>query len=120
MNQKTNMRRKAVLHGECIISEGTLPENAVLDNPDYSKGYVIIADSEVTGNHHVVDVPDSARVQFFKTPENKRYIRNSVPTTVRCLISERHSEINLPCGTWELGIQQEFDYFAMQKRNVAD
>ena len=109
MKQKT----KAILHGECIIFESKIPEDAVLEKQDSS--FVIIANSEVTGNHHVIDRPST--VQFFMK-DKKRYMRNSKPTTVRCVIAERHTAIPIPAGDWEIGIQQEFDYIAQVKRNV--
>jgi hypothetical protein len=108
-------KTKAILHGECIIFESKIPEDAVLEKQD--KSFVIIANSEVTGNHHVIDRPPT--VQFF-TKDQKRYMRNSKPTTVRCVIAERHTAIPIPAGDWEIGIQQEFDYIAQVKRNVQD
>ena len=77
-----------------------------------------IANSEVTGNHHVIDRPSNT-VQFF-TKDKKRYMRNSEPTNVRCVIADRHTAIPIPAGDWEIGVQQEFDYISMAKRNVQD
>lgn len=106
----------AILHGECIIFQSEIPQQAVKESPEGD--YVIIAPSEVTGNHHVIDLPESG-VEFF-THENKRFMKNSIPANVRCVISNRHSDVAIPPGQWEIGIQQEFDYFAMRSRNVAD
>ncbi len=105
-----------ILHGECIIFQSQIPENA--EKESTQGDFLIIAPSEVTGNHHVIDLPESG-VEFF-TFENKRFMKNSVDANVRCLISERHSDVKVPPGEWEIGIQQEFDYFAMRSRNVAD
>jgi hypothetical protein len=112
MKQKT----KAIIHGECIIFESKIPQDASLEEQD--KSFVIIANSEVTGNHHVIDRPSNA-VQFF-TKDKKRYMRNSQPTNVRCVIADRHTSIPIPAGDWEIGIQQEYDYIAQVKRNVQD
>jgi len=113
MNTQTT---NGILHGECIIFQSQIPQNAVKEEP---KGnFLIIAPSEVTGNHHVIDVPESG-IEFF-THENKRFMKNSIPANVRCLVADRHSDVQVPAGEWEVGIQQEFDYFAMRSRNVAD
>lgn len=106
---------KAILHGECILSESSLPADAVRE--EINESFVIIANSEVTGNHHIVDMKPG--VEVFKT-STKRFIKNSVPTQVRCVVAERHTAIDLAPGVWDIGIQQEFDYFAMAKKNVAD
>ena len=106
---------KTITHGECYIFESSLPKDAVIEKHD--KSFVIIADSEVTGTHHVVDLNDG--VQFYKSG-NRRFIKNSKPTNVRCIVADRHDTKVLNPGVWEIGIQQEFDYFTMSKRNVAD
>lgn len=110
------MKPKAIIHGECIIFQSQVPQDAVLEKHNTSQ--VIIANSEVTGNHHVIDRPSNA-VQFF-TKDKKRYMRNSEPTNVRCVIADRHTAIPIPAGDWEIGVQQEFDYISMAKRNVQD
>jgi len=106
---------KAILHGECILSQSSLPTDAILE--EIKDPFVIIANSEVTGNHHVIDMKPGVEVYKSGT---KRFIKNSGPTQVRCVIAERHNAIDLAPGVWEVGIQQEFDYFAMAKKNVAD
>ena len=116
---KTNTNKpKAIVHGECVLHESKIPSDAVQENHD-GKGFVIIADSEVTGNHHVIDLPKSGGVTFF-TKEKTRYMRNTVPAQVRCVVSDRHTVIPLKAGDWQMGIAQEFDYAAMAKRNVRD
>ena len=110
------MKPKAIIHGECIIFQSQVPKDAVLE--EHNASQVIIANSEVTGNHHVIDRPSDA-VQFF-TKDKKRYMRNSQPTNVRCVIADRHTAIPIPAGDWEIGVQQEFDYISMAKRNVQD
>jgi hypothetical protein len=109
-------KAKGIIHGECIIFQSTIPSDAVIEK--HKAGPVIIAPSEVTGNHHVIDKPKSG-VDFYKKGD-KRFIRNSVPTNVRCVIAERHTAIEIPPGDWEIGIQNEFDYLTMQKQKVAD
>lgn len=114
---KTNKTKaKAVLHGECLIFEAKIPQDAVKENTKNS-GYEIIADSETTGNHHVIDLEPG--IEFFKKGET-RFVKNSKPMNVRCLHADRHDTIQLPAGEYQIGYQQEFDYFEMAKRNVRD
>jgi hypothetical protein len=115
MNNKNE--REVILHGECAIkTNAKVPANAKLRK--IKGNQVIIADSETTGNHHVVDVIKG--VEFFDTKEGVSYMKNSVPTKVRCVMADRHDEITLEAGTYEFGIQQEYDYFEQALRNVRD
>ena len=108
-----------ILHGECAIKQcGSIPSTA---KPELlgEIGQTIIANSEVTGNHHVIDLAPG--VEFFKDEKtNTRYMRNTTEATVRCVISERHSAVAIPVGDWVIGTQQEYDYVAEAMRNVQD
>lgn len=108
------MKTKAALHGECIIFQSSIPEDAKEINV---KSYLIIGNSETTGNHHVVD--SSEGVTFYEL-DGVRYMRNTGKASVRCLHEDRHDEIEIPVGTWEFGTQKEYDYFEQGLRNVAD
>lgn len=114
---KANKKVPVILHGEAMIFPSSLPESAKAIKPSNDR-YHIIADSETTGNHHVVDVYDG--IQFYVDELNKTYMVNESTTNVRCLIADRHSAIELPPGCYEFGIQQEFDHFAQHLRNVRD
>ena len=116
--------KKAYVHGECFFFESKLTKDCVIEDMvqivlnDNNTQYVIVADSEITGNHHVVDVRPG--VEFFKNSKGVRFVKNQVPTSIRCLIGSRHNTVDLPPGTWQIGIQKEFDYFKMAKQNVRD
>jgi hypothetical protein len=111
----TTVKRKGICHGECIIFESKIPAEGIEEKNEGE--FVIVANSETTGNHHVIDMaPD---VKFF-THEGKRFMKNSSPATVRCVMADRHDALAIPAGEWEVGIAQEFDYFTKAKRNVAD
>jgi len=103
------------LHGEVIISKGTIPKDAKKINP--TNGRYIIAESEVTGNHHCIE--DKVGVELFEK-DGVLYIKNSAPVDAFCEISERHTNITLEPDTWTVTPQQEYDYLAQEKRNVAD
>jgi len=107
---------KSVIHGETIVNKiNKLPKG--IKKVELKGKYQIIANSEVTGNHHVVDLVEG--VEFYEK-EGTLYFKNEKETQVRCLIKERHDAITLEPGVWEVGFQQEYDYLKDEKRNVAD
>lgn len=77
----------------------------------------IIADSETTGNHHVVMMDES--VKFFDKG-GTRFVTSRESIKVRCVLKERHDEMVLPPGTYQIGFQQEYDYLTQSLRNVRD
>jgi hypothetical protein len=108
---------KLFLHGECKIVERTsLPAGA---KPKSVEGpHLIVADSETTGNHHVVET--GASVQFFDGEGGSVFMVNESPTIVKCVHANRHDSIEIPAGTWEFGSQKEYDYLNQELRNVRD
>ena len=109
--------QKAYLHGECLIKQvDCIPTSAKTEK--VNGPYCIIAPSEVTGNHHVIDCEQG--VEFFITDDNRRFVKNSVDATVRCLIGERHSTVSLPPGTYQIDMQQEYDYLTGALQKVRD
>jgi hypothetical protein len=116
MNEK-NKQQQCILHGEAMIFGSILPEDVTEITPS-NKEYHIIADSETTGNHHVIDAVPGVR--FFKSKKGTTYMQNDKKTAVRCVLKDRHSAITIAPGTWEFGIQQEYDHFAQNLRAVRD
>ncbi len=113
---------EVILHGEAMIfPTQKLPADAEEIKPS-SQNFHIIADSETTGNHHVIDLPkiDKSKVKFFKNKAGAMFMRSEVETTVSCVLADRHAPITIPAGTYEFGIQQEYDHFAQNLRNVRD
>lgn len=111
-------KNECVLHGECIVTPSSIPNDATPKQPRAGSDFMIVADSEVTGNHHVVDLFEG--VQFFETPAGNLFMKNSVPTKIRCVKADRHTEIDIPVGEYAFTYQQEYDYFAEALRNVRD
>jgi hypothetical protein len=106
---------EVILHGECMVFHAEIPDDA---QPITVAGdHLVVADSETTGNHHVVDFRPG--VEFLEK-EGRRFMRNSVPTNIRCVHAARHDAITLEPGCWEFGTQQEYDPFAENMRNVRD
>ena len=108
---------EVILHGECMVFTSKLPSDAKKKNRN-SNGYMIVADSETTGNHHVVDMPTG--VDFYEDDKGTLFMENTVETTIRCLHSDRHDSITLPAGTYEFGSQQEYDPFTARMNAVRD
>ena len=115
MNTK-NKVVDVILHGEAMIFPSRLPKSAKAIKTS-TPSYHIIADSETTGNHHVVDCFDG--VSFFED-EGTTYMVAEKPTQVRCVHENRHSAIPIAPGTYEFGIQQEYDHLNQHLRNIKD
>lgn len=113
---KTN-KSQLISHGEFLLASCVIPSNAV--EVPQKESSIIVAPSETTGNHHILDLPQGG-VQILETPDKRRFVRNSIPTTVRCVLEHRHDTKVVPPGEWEMGIHQEFDYISQQKKNVVD
>jgi hypothetical protein len=107
---------EVILHGECMVFRSTIPANAKPKQKSKT-GFVIVADSETTGNHHVVD--ETVGVDFYEA-DGKLYMNSSVDTTIRCLHADRHDTIKLTAGTYEFGSQQEYDPFTARLQAVRD
>jgi hypothetical protein len=115
MNKKT----KVYLHGECMVFPSKLPSNAKQKN--VKKGsYLIVADSETTGNHHVVDKAEG--VSFYTGDKDTLFMEvdDGCTATMRCLHAERHDEIKVGPGCYEFGTQQEYDPFTARLQKVRD
>ena len=109
--------KKVILHGECMVFPSKIPTDAKRINPTNGQ-FMIVADSETTGNHHVVDVNPSTN--FFQNEGGTIYMENKEATQIRCVHTDRHDAVELPANTWEFGAQQEYDYLTQELRNVAD
>jgi hypothetical protein len=108
-----------ILHGEAMVFPSKLPEGLKQIKPsNHETGFHIVADSETTGNHHVVDTFDG--VDLYEDEKGTLFMQNTRPTQLRCVIDERHSSQTLEAGTWEFGIQQEYDPIAQMLTKVRD
>jgi len=114
--EKKKTGEYCILHGEAMLFPSKLPADAVEIKPTNDQ-FHIIADSETTGNHHVVDMVKGTKVY---RSGNRTFIANTKPTQVRCVHANRHSAIAMPPSIYEVGIQQEYDHFAQNLRSVQD
>jgi len=106
---------EVILHGECMIFPSAIPSTAT--KKKVTTKYVIIADSETTGNHHVVDVEPG--VKFYDN-NGVTFMEVETQATFRCLHAERHDSVTIPAGTYEFGAQQEYDPFTALHNKVRD
>lgn len=112
-----NTKNEVIVHGECFLFQSPIPPAA---KPKSLKGpYLIVADSETSGNHHVVDVIEGS-TRFFEDEKGVLFMEATEDTQIRCLHADRHDEVKIPAGTYEFGIQQEYDPFAARLQQVRD
>lgn len=105
------------VHGEAFVFPSKLPTGAKKKNIG-NESFVIIAESETTGNNHVVDVMEG--VDFYEDEKGTLFMESRVDTNIRCVHENRHDAITIPAGTYEFGSQQEYDPFAERMRRVTD
>ena len=77
-----------------------------------------IADSETTGNHHLVKLND--QIALFEDTDGTLYIRNLTPTTIECIDVTRHDTCELPPSIWKRDVSREFDHLEGLLKRVAD
>lgn len=111
---------KIWLHGEVLIKKqsGQIPNGKIV-NPE--NGSYKVADSETTGNHHLLeDIPGLQVIE----KEGMFYVRTHKPLTVKCVDQKRHDTIKLePCKKDEYYLfdkQQEVDHLTDEIRAVRD
>lgn len=103
-------------HGECVIAEITeLPENL---KRRVDKDSIMIAESETIGNEHRIKIKEG--VEFFEDAHGILYMKNTVPTEVYCLHTERHDTITLPEGLWQIDKAVEYEYLSDMVIGVRD
>lgn len=109
---------KTYTHGEVIlIKTDKLPEGLKLVDK-FKKGCFKLADSETSGNFHLLEAKEG--VELFEDATGVLWLKNEVPTDVYCAVKERHDNITLEPGIWEIDRAQEFDYLTGMKRKVSD
>ena len=111
---KSKTKKRMYFHGECVIAElSALPKNLKSRN---DKDSIMIAESETIGNEHRIKVKEG--VEFFEDNNGVLYMKNTVPTEIYCLHTERHDTITLPEGFWQIDKAVEYDYLSAKVVNV--
>lgn len=112
------MKNKTVFHGEvCIVKAESLP-NGLNKVKLFKKGCYRLADSEASGNFHLLEAKKG--VELFEDKNGVLWLKNDIPVDVYCAIKERHDNITLEPGVWEIDRAQEFDYLSGMSRKVSD
>ena len=78
-----------------------------------SKGNCTLAEGEVTGHAHRISSNTSQLVEV----GGERFLINSEGVT---LVHEEHKPVEIPPGTWKVGIVREYDWLNEMERQVVD
>lgn len=109
------MKREAIFHGEVILFRvDGLPENA--EKINIKKDYFTIADSETLHNDHRVSVDE--RTKFF-TKDDILFLE-TLGTKVYCPNEVKHTAIEIPAGTWQIGHAVDVDHLTEHVNRVRD
>lgn len=103
-------------HGEvAIISGGLRPKTAKKLEP--KDNHYILANSETTGNHHVLEAIDGVDVY---EQDGVLYLHVEDEARVSCVLKERHDTQILPAGDYIVKRKLEYDHLTNTPRVVAD
>jgi hypothetical protein len=106
---------KVYFQGEVTIFSGAkIPKGA---KKVESKDNYILANSETTGNHHVLVCQDGVDVY---EKDGTLYVHVENEAHVECVMKDRHDTQVLPAGDYEIGRAFEYDHLAKTRRVVAD
>lgn len=112
---------KYITHGEVnLIEIEAIPSEAKAYTPDKTEmclGKLKIADSETTGNHHLLKIGDG--VELYEE-NGTLYIKNTKVSEVSCVDTRRHDTVKLPVGNWMIKKSKEFDHLERMEREVYD
>lgn len=108
---------KTYTHGEVILMKVCQMPKEVKPVKLFKKNCYRLADSETTGNHHLLEAKEGVELFEYK---GVLWLKNTVPVDVYCAIKERHDNITLEPGIWEIDKAQEHDYLTGMKRKVSD
>lgn len=109
------MKRTAIQHGEALM----LPVSKIPKGKTTKVTKQIIAHSE-TGHHHVVEADQEFEVMGSLEKEDL-YLRLFEPAKlVHKKATEKHKDLVVPAGDWQILHKTEYDPFAGLIRRVQD
>lgn len=97
----------------CLKKIDKLPEGERKILKKNHKNEMVLAEGEKTGHSHTIYEEDSNLM----TIDNVMYLDLKNTAT---LTHQEHGEITLDAGIWQVGIVNEYDYYAQMKRKVVD
>lgn len=111
------MKKLVYFHGEVtIISGAKMP--AGLKKLADKNGRYILANSETSGNHHVLVAQDG--VDVYEGIDGTLYLHVEDEATVKCVLENRHDAQVLPTGDYIVKRKVEYDHLTQTPRVVAD
>lgn len=108
--------KKVYMHGELIFFEvDKIPEGA---KEIKTKGDFKLADSENTGNHHMLQIHDGVKLFGFN---DEFYTKVEEETKAYCVLESRHTDLVLGSKTtWGIVPAQELDHITGIVRKIQD
>ena len=104
---------KSARHGDLILNK---VEVDISTMKKIASKQFVLAEGETTGHKHVVTA-DVGTVDIYKNTAGEIFL---VIDGKAVVTHEEHNKIELPSGTYKLGHQQEYDYFALSTIKVQD
>lgn len=102
---------KILRHGDLLIKEITkLPEDLKEIKTN------IVAEGEFTGHNHTVITEDNS-IAVYSSFDGKKYLNCIKDAKIS---HQEHKTLEIPCGIYEVIIEQEFDPFEQKIRQVRD
>lgn len=80
-------------------------------------GSLTLAWGEATGHHHTISVPKIDDMEAVRLPDGGWLLTLKAPGT---LVHQEHKPIVVPMGTYRIGHEREYDWFATVVRRVID
>jgi hypothetical protein len=106
------MENKCIRHGDVILMPIKSFEGAAEQHNQYT-----VAHGEVTGHHHTLyPLTIGAMLTLFQDGE-KRAIKIDCEWSLK---HQEHSELKIPAGMYEIGIEREYDPFQKLINKVVD
>lgn len=110
--------RKTFYHGEVLVMKADSIPQGLKKVKLFKEDCYRLADSETSGNFHLLEAKDG--VELFEDDNGVLWLKNNVPCDVFCAVKERHDNITLEPGIWEIDRAQEYDHLSDMTRKVAD
>lgn len=98
--------------GDVLIRSTTcVPKGKRVERRD--RGYILV-EGEVTGHAHCIN--DEIDL-ILEEASNKMFMKNDKSVAIT---HEEHGNVEIPAGSWEIGIVKEYDHFAEEAKQVSD
>lgn len=104
-------------HGEVCVFQTNLKRPLDAKKVKAKGGRYIVANSETTGNHHILEAQDGLEVY---EKNGVLYMSTREDARLSCVLKERHDTEVLPAGDYFIKPAQEYDHLLQSTRAVAD